>query len=165
MHMRVRLAIGTAVIGLVAVTGCSSSGSSPTNATPTPTALSGTAYSLALNAISASEDQAHRQLESVLKAKSVTKIRELLLTFADDQENAVQRLLQLQPPADAASAQAQLAKALTDLSTAIRALAGQVANAKTVKQALTFVQFDEGASKAGDAVDAALNELKKLGYT
>jgi hypothetical protein len=165
MHNRVRLAVGAAALVLLAVTGCSSSGSSPTATTsPTSTALSGTAYTLALNAISASEDQAHQAVEQALHAKTVAKVQSLLSAFADDQETTAQRLLQLQPPADAASAHAELVKALTDNAAAIRVLVGQLSSAKTAKQAVAMIERDQGASSAGDRIDAALKQLRKLGY-
>jgi hypothetical protein len=168
MSRRLLITSAIATGSIAVITGCSSSGSAPASTGAPPAAsrpLSTPAYKLQLHAVAVQESQAQQSVQAAFRAKSVAKIRTLLSTFATDQSSAAQRLEGLTPPPNAAVANAQLAKAFNDNAAAIQTLIAKLAHAKTPKQALQIVQGDKAAQRVGGEIDAALNKLKKLGYT
>jgi hypothetical protein len=127
--------------------------------------MSAAAYRTALRKVAAEENAAQHKVQGAFHAHTVSQLRSALSAFAADQRHAAQVLGALTPPADATSANAQLATAFRDNADAISTMNTTLASAKTVKQALHMVQNDHAAQQVGHEIDAALTKLKKLSYT
>jgi hypothetical protein len=165
-----RLYVGLASLLTVAVTaGCggSSSGGAAGNraASPTAATLSAGQYRVSLTAIAKQESQAQQVVGSALHAKTVAKISASLTAFAADQGQVADELSRLHPPADAVAANAALARAFKANAAATRRVADRVAHTKTTRQAFRIIQHAKAAQATGKAIDVALSELRKLGYT
>lgn len=168
--MRRRLvATGIVAGSLALVAGCSSSGSSgtptPTSSSHAPTPLSAAAYRQALHGIAQEETQAQARVGAALHATTVGDLANGLITFAADQGHVAAQLRGLTPPADAAAANAQLARAFDANASVTEALVARLVKAKTVAQAQRMIKNDKTARRAGTKIDAALKKLKELGYT
>jgi hypothetical protein len=171
---RVRTASGAvaALIGVV-LSGCSSSGGTPSD-TNAPQAsgsassqpLSRAAYKALLAQIASEEQRAQKAAQSALGASSVSELRNGLLTFAADQERVSHRLSSITPPADAREANTALANAFAANATATRQLADKLAGVPNMTLAKKLVNTASAAARqSGQAIDAALSKLKRLGYT
>lgn len=165
-----RVSTGLAVGCLAALAaGCSSSGSSSAatsvSTSPKPDPMSAAAYRSALHQVAQEENTAQRQVQQAFTAHTVARLRAAFATFAADQRHASAQLAALAPPANAVTANAQLAHAFSDNAAAIGHLLTTLAPAKTVKQALAIVQNDRAGQQSGQEIDTALGALKKLGYT
>jgi len=167
MPRRLLLVPAIAIAALGALTGCSSSGSSPSASTPpiSPSQLTATAYRLQLHGVAVQQNQAQHDIQAALHAKTVAQLRAALSTFATDESSAASRLEGLVPPADATGANAELAKAFNDNAAAIQSLVAELAHAKSVKQAMKTIQNDTAAQRVGAEIDTALKKLRQLGYT
>jgi len=150
------------------VAGCSSAGSMPRSAPPSPAhhnTMSASAYRQFLRTLSHQEDGAHRGIDAALHAGSVIAMRKGLLGFAADQQHVSEELSSITPPADAAHANAALGRAFVMNAAAIRRVAAAIARARSPKAALAIVMSAEGPRRVGQEIDAALGLLRKLGYT
>jgi len=163
------LAGGLTAASLVVLTAaCGSSGSSPSG-TPisrtTSPPLGAAAYRSALHQVAMEENAAQHQVQRAFHAHTVAEVRATLTAFAADQREAAQRVAAITPPANASTANAQLAHAFSDNAVAIDALLTRLGAATTVKQALHAIQNDRQAQQVGHEIDSALSKLHKLGYT
>lgn len=158
------IAPSIAGVCLIVAAGCGSS-SSGGAAVATPTPLTKAAYTKDLHNVAQEENRAQQTVSAAFHAKTVGKIRAALSAFADDQRQAAAQLDSLTPPADAVTPNAALAKAFSDNAAAITALLTQLAHTTDVKQALHMIQTDPAAQRVGREIDAALKQLKRLGYT
>lgn len=127
--------------------------------------MSAAAYRTTLHQIASDEAIAQHKVQRAFTAHTVTQVRSALQGFAADQRQVAGQLNALTPPADAADANAALAKAFADNSAAVGQALQRASSAMTAKQALAVIQRDRSAQKAGHEIDAALAMLKKLGYT
>jgi hypothetical protein len=152
---------GAAAIAGLALVACGSSGNNST----TTTALSAQQYTQFLKGLSQQEDQAHKALDQTLQAKSVSEIQQGVQAFAADQTNAANKVSNVTPPANAKVANDQLEKAFKDIAAAIQAVLPQIQSASSPQQALNVIMKAKGPQQAGQELDAALSQLKKLGYT
>ena len=168
---RIACAAAAALIGL-SLAGCSSSGgpapgsTSPQSSGPaTSQPLSRAAYKRLLADIAREEGRAQKAAQSALSAGSVAELRRGLLTFAADQNRVARRLSSITPPADAQQANTALAKAFAANATATRGFAGKLAGVSSMTLARKMISTASAARKSGQAIDAALAQLKRLGYT
>jgi hypothetical protein len=164
-----RLATGLAVVPALIASACSST-SSPTAPPPhvggaTPASVSAAAYRTALHRVALEENAAQHKVQAAFHARTVSQVRTALATFSVDQRHAAQQIAAVSPPANAVTANAELARAFNDNAVAINAILKRIARAKNVKQALGIVQNDQQAQRVGHEIDTALNKLRKLGYT
>ena len=153
-------ALPVAAVGL-SLAGCGSGGSDTTAGQ----ALTPEQYSQLLRKEQQLENKAHRAVEESFQAKSAAGISQALSAFAEDQEARAEELSSATPPDNAKPAQAKLERAFTETASAINHLIPEVENAGSAKEALSILQKAEGPQQAGRELDAALAELKKLGYT
>jgi hypothetical protein len=151
-----------AAIACVALAACGSSNSNSTTTTP----LSAQQYKQYLQRVGNRDDQAHRAFDqSFHHANSVAQLQQALTTFATEQERVAAQLSSVTPPQNAQAAADQFVKAYSDTAAAIRAVLPQVANAGSPQAALAVIQKSKRARQAGQELDAAIGQLKKLGYT
>ena len=151
-----------AAITCLALAACGSSNDNATTTTP----LSAQQYKQFLHGLSRLEDQAHQTLDpAVRNPTSLSELQQALNTFATDQEKAAAQVSNVTPPANAKAANDQLDKAFRDTAAAIHQVLPQIASAGSPKAALAVIQKAKGLQQAGNELDAALGQLRKLGYT
>jgi Asp-tRNA(Asn)/Glu-tRNA(Gln) amidotransferase A subunit family amidase len=121
-------------------------------------------YKAFLHRISQREDQAHHALDQSLHARNVDDLEHALTAFADDQSSDATDLSRVTPPANARAANSDLIKGLRDTASGMRGVLPQVAAASTSQAALKALQAAKAPQQAGQEVDSALAELKRLGY-
>jgi len=152
--------VGLAVAGLIAIAGCSSSGSSP--AVPSQPASAG--YTQILHRLASDETAAQQRVATAFQSTSTVKLRQALRTFALTQASTAQRVAALMPPSNATAANAALVEAFSDSATAIQDLLGRISPSRSVKHAFYVVQSDRATKQAGVEISTALTQLKDLGY-
>jgi len=123
------------------------------------------AYRAKLATIATEADKAQHNVEQALQARTVATIHARLSAFAAADERLGDQIDALKPPTDAEQANTALANAEHDMADTVRSLLPRIAQARTAKAALTLLQNDKQAAKTGQELDAALSQLKKLGYT
>ena len=155
-----RITTAGAVAVCLGLAACGSSNSSTTT-----TALTPAQYTAFLQRLSQRENQAHQALDQHLHSQSAAEIEAALKAFADDQAGAATQVADVTPPANAKAANDALEKAFKDIGASIQAVVAQVANASSGQAAIKQIQAAKGPQQAGQELDAALAELKKLGYT
>jgi hypothetical protein len=159
MRRRIQL-IAAAAIACLTVAGCGSSDNGTTT-----TQLTAQQYTQFLQRLSQRENQAHNALERAFHAKTVAQIQQTVLAFATDQSGAADQVSNVTPPANAKAANEMLEKAFKDTAASIHAVLPQIANASSPQAAMSAIQKAKGPQQAGQELDAALAQLKKLGYT
>jgi hypothetical protein len=167
--MNPRSLVGAALVaGLLTACGGSSGGAPEapsSSASSTATTLTAAQYKQALEGVSQQADESQGLVQKILHAKTVGQVRTGLAAYARDHQALSDAVSQLHPPADAAAANQQLAKAFADTGDAIRSVLSKVAEAKSAKAALRLIQHAKAPQQAGQELDAALTKLKALGYT
>jgi cytochrome c556 len=138
-------------------------GSSGNNTAPTaPTARN---YTQLLATLSKRENGIQSAVQSGLHTTKVSQLQQTLSTYADQQEKVASELSSAKPPSNAQAANSALAKGLNDSVAAVRSVLPRVGKASSVKAAVAILGSDKAAVQAGKEIDAALAELKSLGYT
>jgi hypothetical protein len=127
--------------------------------------LSASAYRARLAAIGQEAAKAQQDVQQGLQAKTVAGLSARLKAFAAADDRLGTEVGDLNPPKDAATANAALAKAEHDTAQAIRSALPQISSQKSVKEALAQLQANTVGRQAGMEIDAALKQLKALGYT
>jgi hypothetical protein len=127
--------------------------------------LSSSDYKAELAKISKQSDAAHAAVEQgAPKATTVAQVQTVLRRFAGSEDRIGDEVSKLKPPANAAAANAELARGEHDDASEIRAVLPKLAKFKSVQQAFGYLQ-QLGSTKGGHEEDQAIGELKKLGYT
>jgi len=123
------------------------------------------AYRSDLAKIAKDAEAAHQRVEQgAPTAKTVAQVQALLRRFASDEDTIGDEVSKLNPPKDAAAANAELARGQHDDADEIRAFLPKLAKFTSVQQAFAYLQ-GIGKTKGGQEGDAALTKLKQLGYT
>lgn len=108
---------------------------------------------------------AHQAVEQgAPQAATVAQLQALLRQFAAAEQRIGDEVANLKVPSDAKAANAELARGQHDDAAEIRAVLPQLAKYKSVHQAFGLLEH-LGSTKGGREGDAALAELKRLGYT
>jgi hypothetical protein len=150
-----------AAITCVALAAC---GSGNNNTTTTP--LSAQQYKQFVHGLAQQQDTAHKAFDPVfMHPTSLSQLQQAMNMFATAQEQAAARLSNVTPPANAKAANDQLEKAFKDTAAEIHQVLPEIASAGSPKAALAILQKAKGLQQAGNELDAALGELRKLGYT
>jgi hypothetical protein len=126
--------------------------------------LSAGAYRGHLAAFEREDNAVHAPMDKLPRARSVAEIRAGLGAFAAGEQKIGDQVAALRPPADAARANAQLAKGFHDTATELKALLPRLAAAKTPKDAFKVMAALGPSTRGGRELDTALGRLKKLGY-
>jgi hypothetical protein len=156
-NLVVLLAVAIACIGLVA---CGSSSNSTTTEALTPQQ-----YKQFLRAVSQHENEARKTVQEGLHAKNTGEVTKALSAFAAAQEARAEELSSVTPPHNAQSATANLEKGLENTAAAINELIPQLEKANSPQEALAVIAKSKAPQQAGQEIEAAVSELKKLGYT
>ncbi len=127
--------------------------------------MSAAAYKHALHRVGLEENRAQHQVQKALHADTVLAMRAKLVRFGTVQTHAATELIKLHPPLDAVTANAALAKALTDDAKVIRDLVARLGHVTSVARAAQIIQRDKAGQRVGREIDAALKQLQQLGYT
>jgi hypothetical protein len=123
------------------------------------------AYRSDLAKIAKDAEAAHQRVEQgAPAAKTVAQVQALLRRFASDEDTIGDEVSKLNPPKDAAAANAELARGQHDDADEIRAFLPKLAKFTSVQQAFAYLQ-GIGKTKGGREGDEALTKLKQLGYT
>ena len=127
--------------------------------------LSKAQYKAKLAAIAKEVDTAHNDLShGAKKAVTVSDVQSVLNKYAAAEQHLGDEISKLKPPADATAANATLAKGWHDDSDEIKTLVPKLAKLKSAAEAFAFLQSIPH-TKGGNEQDAALQKLRKLGYT
>jgi hypothetical protein len=147
----------------LALAGCGSSGTTSSSST---TALSQPAYQAKLRAENAKVTVATKALQAALRSghATPTSAGKAINAYSGVQRQIGDELASLDPPADAQTANADLAKGFQDSADESAQLADQVAGAKSQAQAVAILKKFGESSAGGKEIDQALTELHKLGY-
>jgi hypothetical protein len=141
-----------------AVAGCGGGGGSSAQ-------LSKAQYKSKLAVIAKEVDKAHGDLSTGAKqATTVADVQSLLNRYATTEQKIGDEISNLNPPANAKAANAQLASGWHDDSAEIKTLVPKLAKLKSAAEAFAFLQSIPH-TKGGTEQDAAIQKLQKLGYT
>lgn len=97
-------------------------------------------------------------------AKSVSDVQAAVRRYADAGDHFASELEALNPPSDAAAANAALARGEHDNADETRAILGKLSAFKTAHAALAYLGTLK-PRKGGQEIDAALAKLRDLGYS
>jgi len=128
--------------------------------------LSPSGYSARFAAIAQQKRDAEKKLglDSTPAAKTATALSSQLKGFSASLTRIGNEFAALRAPCDAEAANRAVAQAQRDQATAIRAMLPRISKAKTVKAAITVFATDKAYVKGERKQDAALKQLRKLGY-
>jgi hypothetical protein len=127
--------------------------------------LSKAQYKAKLETIAKEVNTVHGDLSRGAKqAVTVADVQSVLNRYAADEQRLGDEISKLNPPSDAAAANTKLAKGWHDDSDEIKTLVPKLAKLKSAAEAFAFLQSIPHA-KGGNEQDAALQKLRKLGYT
>lgn len=149
------------LVACVFLVACGSSGSSTSGSEE----LTPQQYKRTLSEIGKHENEAHKAVEASLGEGSPERVVKALTAFAADQEERAEELAGVTPPKNAQAAHSKLEKALKDSAAGINELLPEVEKAKSPKEVLAAIQNATAPQEAGQELESALAELKKLGYT
>ena len=127
--------------------------------------LSAEDYRGQLSTLGDEQGRAIGDLNQALHSQSVDAILAGLEAFAQSQDSLGDAVEDLNAPEDAEGANEQLANAAHQRADEIRAAVDELSGVTDSKEAIHLVQERLGNSEGTQALDDALSELKKLGYT
>jgi hypothetical protein len=149
-----------AVLFLLAA--CGGSGGGTTTTSPPLTVA---AYAAKIAKVKTEAGKAQAQVQLGLQAKTVSELKQRVDAFAEATQRIGDEVAALNPPANAAVANAELATGLHDIAAGTRAASAKLATLKTVQAAIAYLRNAKGPVKGGREVASALVKLQKLGYT
>jgi hypothetical protein len=145
-----------------AVAGCGGGGGGGNGSS---TQLSKLEYKTKLKAISKQVDTAHNDLSHGAKqAVTVADVQSVLNRYAATEQQISDQIAKLNPPTNASAANAKLAQGFHDDSSEIKVLVPKLAKLHSAAEAFAFLQ-SVGHTKGGKEQDAAVQKLRKLGYS
>ena len=125
--------------------------------------LSASAYRARLQTVAKESDSAQHAVETGFQAKSVPHLVKVLTAFEAAEKRIGNQVAALKPPQNAEAANTELAKGQHDTAAELQALLPKVEKMRSAKAAISYLEKTP-TTKGGHEVDAALAELKKLGY-
>jgi hypothetical protein len=156
---------GLLCVAAVAVLLLAACGGSGGGGTTTTQRLSAGAYRAQLEKVKADAAGAQAHVGQGLQSKTVADLKAKVDAFATATQRISDEVAKLNPPANADTANSELAQGLHDISVATHAASAKIAKMKTVQEAITYLEHARGPVKGSHEVDHALKQLKKLGYT
>jgi predicted transcriptional regulator len=156
------LVIAPFVVLLLAA--CGSSGGS-NSTTQQQQRLTPALYRAQVAKIKREAAQAQSDVSQGLGAKNVSDLKQKIDDFASATQRIGDEVAALNPPQNAAAANAQLAQGLQDIAAGTRAASSKIANLKSVGAAIAYLEHSKGPAKGSREVSKALATLQKLGYT
>jgi hypothetical protein len=147
---------------VLAVAGCGGGGGGGSSSS---SQLSKAQYKAKLAAISKQVDTAHNDLSrGAKKAITVADVQAVLNRYAATEQRIGDEMEQLNPPANAAAANALFARGWHDDSAEIKALVPKLSKLHSATETFAYLQ-SLSHNKGGEEQDKALQKLRKLGYT
>jgi hypothetical protein len=146
------------------LTACGSSGGS-NSTTQQQQRLTPALYRAQIAKIKREAAQAQSDVSQGLGAKNVSDLKQKIDDFASATQRIGDEVGALNPPQNAAAANAQLAQGLQDIAAGTRAASSKIANLKSVGAAIAYLEHSKGPAKGSREVSKALATLQKLGYT
>jgi hypothetical protein len=143
---------------------CGSSGGS-NSTTQQQQRLTPALYRAQIAKIKREAAQAQSDVSQGLGAKNVSDLKQKIDDFASATQRIGDEVAALNPPQNAAAANAQLAQGLQDIAAGTRAASSKIANLKSVGAAIAYLEHSKGPAKGSREVSKALATLQKLGYT
>jgi hypothetical protein len=125
--------------------------------------LSAAAYRVHLKTVAKQSDAAEHAVEKGFQSTSVPQLVTVLTTFEAADKRIGNEVAGLHAPANAESANAELAKGLQDNATELQALLPKIRKMTSAKAAVAYLTKSP-PKKGGQEEDTALAQLKKLGY-
>jgi hypothetical protein len=156
------LVIAPFVVLLLAA--CGSSGGS-NSTTQQQQRLTPALYRAQVAKIKREAAQAQSDVSQGLGAKNVSDLKQKIDDFASATQRIGDEVAALNPPQNAAAANAQLAQGMQDIAAGTRAASSKIANLKSVGAAIAYLEHSKGPAKGSREVSKALATLQKLGYT
>ena len=122
-------------------------------------------YKAKLAVIAKEVTTAHNDLaQGAKKAVTVADVQAVMNKYAAAEQHLGDEISKLNPPVDASAANTTLAKGWHDDSDEIKTLVPKLAKLHSAAEAFAFLQSIPH-TKGGNEQDAALQKLRKLGYT
>jgi hypothetical protein len=143
---------------------CGSSGGS-NSTTQQQQRLTPALYRAQIAKIKREAAQAQSDVSQGLGAKNVSDLKQKIDEFAAATQRIGDEVAALNPPQNAAAANAQLAQGLQDIAAGTRGASSKIANLKSVGAAIAYLEHSNGPAKGSREVSKALATLQKLGYT
>jgi hypothetical protein len=125
--------------------------------------LSAAAYRVHLKTVAKQSDAAEHAVEKGFQSTSVVQLVKVLVAFEAADKRIGDEVAALDAPANAESANAELAKGLHDNASELQALRPKIKKMTSAKAAVAYLTKSP-PKKGGQEEDAALAQLKKLGY-
>jgi hypothetical protein len=125
--------------------------------------LSASDYRAHLKTIAKESDAAQHAVERGFQATSVPHLVKVLTTFQAAEKRIGDEVAALKPPQDADAANAELAHGQRDTASELQAVLPKIKKMPSAKAAIAYLSKTQ-TTKGGREVDAALAQLKKLGY-
>jgi hypothetical protein len=130
--------------------------------------LSAEEYRAELATLTESQVQVHAEVEKAFSARTVDEVQERLAEFGDGQRRLGDGVEQLNPPEDAEDVNAAMARAAHEFADEIGVVVARLSRFEdpdATKAALALMDRSLERSKGARELDAALFELRRLGYT
>jgi hypothetical protein len=158
--------VSIAAVAVLVLAGCGSSGgSSSTSTQQQQQRLTPALYRAQIAIVKREAAKAQSDVSQGLGAKNVPELKQRIDAFAAATQHIADRVAALNPPQNAAAANAQLAQGLKDIAAGTRAASSKIANLKSVGAAIAYLEHSKGPVKGSREVSKALATLQKLGYT
>jgi hypothetical protein len=127
--------------------------------------LSQDAYRTKLAQLKQEAASAQASVAKGLQAKTLAELRGRLDAFAETTQRIGDEVAKLEPPANAESANTELAAGLHETARATRDASKQITGLHTPREAISYLEHSPLNKKGAHQVDEALTRLKQLGYT
>ena len=127
--------------------------------------LSQDAYRTKLAQVKQEAASAQASVARGLQAKTLAELRGRLDAFAESTQRIGDEVANLKPPANAETANAELADGLHETARATRDASKQITGLHTPREAISYLEHSPLNKKGAHQVDEALTRLKQLGYT
>jgi hypothetical protein len=125
--------------------------------------LSASDYRAHLRTIAHQSDQAQHAVETGFHATSVSRLVKVLTTFEAAEKRIGGEVAALEPPMNAEAANAELARGQRDTAAELQVIIPKIEKMPSAQAAIAYLSKTP-TTKGGREVDAALAQLKKLGY-
>jgi hypothetical protein len=146
---------------LLLLSACGGGSSGGTNARSNRLTVS--QYRTQLHTIAAEGNAAQHAVERGFQSSKLPQLVKILTAFEASEKHIGDQVAALKPPTNAQTANTELAKGLHDTAAELQALIPKIKKMPSANAAVTYLEKTP-STKGGREVDAALAQLKKLGY-
>ena len=125
--------------------------------------LTASQYRARLRTIATESNAAQHAVENGFQSTTVPHLVKVLTTFEASEKRIGDEVATLKPPTNAETANTELAKGQHDTAAELQAVIPKIKKMPSAKAAIAYLEKTP-STKGGHEVDAALAQLKKLGY-